>query len=94
MNYENIYNQIIVKRQKEILVKQHKLDLDYQYCEAHKHPYSHERKLKQTMTIIKNCYSHLCDFSEFNFELYINLSNYNKRKYRQQYIKTHQKTVQ
>jgi len=62
--------------------------------EAHKHPYSHERKLKQTMTIIKHCYGHLCDLSEFNFELYINLSNYNKRKYRLQYIKMHQKTVQ
>lgn len=57
--------------------------------ESHSHPYSHERKLKQNKTIINKCCGHLCDLSEFDFELYITLKPADKVKYRKNYIKTH-----
>ena len=60
--------------------------------ESHRHPYSHDRKIKQNKTTIKKCCGHLCDLKEFDFELYITLSQYDKVKYRKQYIKTHPKS--
>ena len=59
--------------------------------ESHKHPYSHDRKIKQNKTIITKCCGHLCDLSEFDFELYITLKPCDKIKYRKQYIKNHPK---
>lgn len=59
--------------------------------ESHKHPYSHERKIKQNTTIITRLYGNKCDLSQFDFELYITLTPCKKIKYRECYVIDHPK---
>ena len=59
--------------------------------EMHKHPYSHDRKIRQNKTVITKICGDICDLSEFDFELYISLKPGDKVKYRKQYIKSHPK---